>query len=76
MKNIFWFSFMFLFTTAFGQDDKPLQHQIGISPFVLEMNTETINQELEPKFLTSLYYLNQLNKDGHGILKLNMVRIR
>jgi len=62
MKNIFWFSFILFFTTAFGQDDKQLQHQIGISPFVLEMNTETINQELEPKFLTSAYYLNQLNK--------------
>jgi hypothetical protein len=62
MKNIFWFSFILFFTTAFGQDDKQLQHQIGISPFVLEMNTETINQELEPKLLTSLYYLNQLNK--------------
>jgi hypothetical protein len=45
----------------FGQEDKLMSREIGISIFSAEMNGETLNHETEPKFIIGPYFNKYYN---------------
>ncbi len=65
-----------LFIPAYGQEPKHINKEIGLSFFTLEMNSETLNHEIEPKFVYGVYFnqyfsnlswISHLEYDKNGI---------
>lgn len=54
MKNLLLFSILLISTVVFGQ-----KNELGLAFFRLEQNSVTVNNQFEPKLITSIYFVKK-----------------